>query len=124
MRVVAEWRRLECGSDGDPDDRKRRAYGADVPPAWPRRGPGPSARSPTRSTARPCTPADQVVQTDALPDLEVEEVCEAALDHHAAGSHPTAGSELRLVDGHGGGVPPLGHHRVRVPADHEVRHGD
>ena len=122
MGVGVERRRLERSGDGDPDDLEGRADR----PQWPGARARPSAGTPdrTRPSTRTEPTSGQVVQTDAVPDLETEKVGEAALDDHAAVAHPMAGGELRLVDRRGGEIPPFGHHWIGVSVDDEVRHRD
>ena len=122
MGVGVERRGLKRRGDGDPDDLEGRADR----PKWPgaRARPSPGTPDWTRSTARTRSTSNQVVQTDAVPDLETEEVGEAPLDDHAALAHPMARGKFRLVHRRGGGVAPLGHHWIRVSVDDEVRHRD
>jgi hypothetical protein len=93
MGVFAERWRLERRGDGDPDDLKGWSDRMERPAVGPR---GPCWPWPF---ARAVLATDKGVQTDMVPNLEIEEVGEAALDDHTAVGDPVARCELGLIDG-------------------------
>ena len=119
--VVAERRWLERAVTAIPTTVKDGPTARSGPPLP---SPGPPAGPGRWPSTRPVPAADKVVEADAVADREAEEVGQAALDDHAAVGDPVAGGELGLVDRCTGGIPPLGHHRIGVPVDHQVRRRD
>jgi hypothetical protein len=118
--VAAERWRLERRGDRDPDDFERRADRTERPAIRPRASGGTGLWT----SAWPVPPTNEGVQPDPVPDLEVEEIGETALDDHAAAGDPMACGEPGLVNGCLGGVSPFGHHRIGVAVDHKVRGRD